>query len=343
MFKRRAFTLLELLVVIAIIGVLIALLLPAIQKVRESASRLQCQNNLKQIGVAFHGYHDMHGRLPPGATNTWMAGWATYLLPHLEQQNIYAQLDLTKATYMPAAGVLFNRDKLKNLAVPSFICPSSSLPPFVVPEDASPADLIQVGNYVGIMGACTDTWTFNDPTGGKRVADITAPTPLSYNFGGYAASNGVLFPAKEGLRLTQIVDGTTNTIMVGEQSDWGSVPAGVGPPPTGQLDIRMAKRAGLWTGAAAAATPMVEGCCTWMESASIVTMRHKINVKARFDYRDGIARYGWNTPIQSAHFGGAMVLRCDGGAAYLSDSTEWIVLRWLSIRDDGQVFSMPAW
>jgi hypothetical protein len=68
-------------------------------------------------------------------------------------------------------------------------------------------------------------------------------------------------------------------------------------------------------------------------------MRHRINVKTRFDYRDGIARYGWNTPIQSAHPGGAFMLRCDGGAVFLSETTSWDVLRWLSIRDDGQVIS----
>src|SRR5690242_8140908 len=102
--KRTAFTLIELLVVIAIIAILIALLVPAVQKVREAASRTQCINNLKQIGVALHGFHDANKRLPPGSANDmapfgtnggaqWGSSWMVYILPYIDQGPLYSKWD----------------------------------------------------------------------------------------------------------------------------------------------------------------------------------------------------------------------------------------------------------
>ena len=339
--RRSAFTLIELLVVIAILGVLIGLLLPAVQKVREAASRTQCTNNLKQLGLAFQNYYAAFGSFPSGTGQPgvyWTPGWAATLLPYLEQDNMYRLLDLRERIYQPAPGLVPNRERIKDLVVPTFVCPSSPLPALVVPEDADPPHQVQVGNYVGIMGASTDTWNHTDPTGRRRVADCQPSLPVQFNMGGFIASNGILFPASR-IRMQDIRDGSSHTILLGEQSDYGSNP-GVHPDHVyPRLDIRMPKRAGLWAGAIHYWPNTEDNPLCWTESGSLITVRHRVGTKTRFDFRDGIARYGWNTPIQAAHPGGANTLRCDGSVLFLANATSWEVLRWLCIRDDGQTLS----
>src|SRR5262249_48998123 len=122
---RRAFTLVELLVVIAIIGVLVALLLPAVQTARESARRTQCNNNLKQIGLAIHNFEGAYGIFPPAATrvsdqNPWMHGptWWIYTMPYMEQQNTYSKITFTNNTFWlgsPGAEALANKEIWRNV------------------------------------------------------------------------------------------------------------------------------------------------------------------------------------------------------------------------------------
>src|SRR6266481_8001418 len=127
--KHSAFTLIELLVVIAIIGVLIALLLPAVQKARESANRAKCQNNLHQIGIALHSYHGDHGSFPSGylwkpkspdvPTQTdpgW--SWAALLLPYLEQDNLHGQINFRSSVSDPT------NEAIRTSVLPGFVCPT---------------------------------------------------------------------------------------------------------------------------------------------------------------------------------------------------------------------------
>jgi prepilin-type N-terminal cleavage/methylation domain-containing protein/prepilin-type processing-associated H-X9-DG protein len=193
---RTAFTLIELLVVIAIIAILLALLVPAVQRVREAASRTQCQNNLKQIGLAMHNYHDTNKRLPSGyvATGPYVNGttdtapgwaWGAFLLPYLEQAGLYEQYTLAQPVQnCPAAQTL----------VTGFICPSDIAPqgPFAV-TDANWATicLAPPSSYAACCGGGVST---------------TGP-----------GGNGCFY-RNSAVRLTDISDGTSQTIFVEERS-----------------------------------------------------------------------------------------------------------------------------
>ena len=186
----RGFTLVELLVVIAIIGVLVALLLPAVQAAREAARRTQCSNNLKQIGLAVHNYHDTLGALPPGQPGA-LAGSSAFaaILPFMEQGNMYDKYDFTKGNSDPVNTAVVSQ-KIKG-----FICPSAVFVrqvPIVSPDcDAQRAP---------------GTYAFN---AGSLYA------------GSGVVTNGAINNAESGMTsLASVTDGTSNTFLSGE-SHWG--------------------------------------------------------------------------------------------------------------------------
>jgi prepilin-type N-terminal cleavage/methylation domain-containing protein/prepilin-type processing-associated H-X9-DG protein len=191
--RRGGFTLIELLVVIAIIAILIGLLLPAVQKVREAAARMKCTNNLKQFGLAMHNYHHTREAFPPGyisgvASDGSDTGpgwsWAVHLLPDMEQDNLYRQINLT----MPVGIAAHAAPRITQL--PLFRCPSDDAQPTF--STVSVIVEVSSSNYVGVFGS-------------NEIEDNPG------------AGNGIFFRNSR-IRFADITDGTSNTFAIGERS-----------------------------------------------------------------------------------------------------------------------------
>ncbi|MBI1249680.1 DUF1559 domain-containing protein [bacterium] len=199
--RRRAFTLVELLVVIAIIGVLIALLLPAVQQAREAARRSSCRNNMKQVGLALHNYHDVFGEFPSGFNGLEML-WTASILPQLEQNNIYDTLIFTES----GAGN-WNHDGSPNeracgTVVNVYRCPSMAVPEHI--DNSGIPGRVPI-SYRGVASS-------------QAVSDDLSTIPSS-SLPQVALEmqdlNGTLYGGSH-IRFADITDGTTNTVVVGE-------------------------------------------------------------------------------------------------------------------------------
>jgi prepilin-type N-terminal cleavage/methylation domain-containing protein/prepilin-type processing-associated H-X9-DG protein len=322
---RKGFTLIELLVVIAIIGILIALLLPAVQKVREAANRAKCANNLKQIGLAMHNYHDTEGSFPPcyekkvgpppyDGVPSFLFRWSALakVTPYIEQDNLYKALDLTIPLYI---------DTNLTVSPPNVPWVAKRIPIYECPSDPQAPIFPNFGptNYLACMGSGANGGT-HDPSKG----DV----------------DGIFYTASR-TRMGDITDGTSNTALMSE-----SLKGPGGTPPSGSLPAGSPLRQTLY--ASLPSAPMSEGAC---QGAS--TWQTDRNSK----WADGDVPYGiydhWRTPnasiwdcvagvyswrgARSGHAGGVNLLLGDGSVRFVTNSISADTWRGLGSRNGGEV------
>lgn len=314
---RSAFTLVELLVVIAIIGILVALLLPAVQAAREAARRMSCSNNLKQIGLALHNYHDTNRSLPaaynglgypPSPTTHYRWSALAAISPYLEQTNLYNSLDFRVPLFAPAPSFAPFPQNLAAVrtAIPGYLCPSDSIR--VVTTGFGPS------NYMACAG------------NGANSGDL-------YNAAG-------AFYANSWLNLAAITDGTTNTVFAAETLLGSGAPDETAAKPT---DFRRAYRP-----IAAATIANLAACLgsgqwrynrnyCWADGGITTgTYNHYFGPNPQHADCHGRSSPGWKA-ARSNHPGGVQALLGDGSVRFVAETVNLSVWQGLSTRAGGEV------
>ena len=301
---RRAFTLIELLVVIAIIAILIGLLLPAVQKVREAAARMKCQNNLKQMGLAVHGYHDANNKLPYGAldrqpgetTATYVTGHIL-ILPYLEQDNVAKRWNpkLPRNDASTETTLGYSNSSLQKMLIPTYTCPTMTPPSGTHGGTENRAYCSYLFNAGTIDCQLYAYWSFYGMTAPPRFDGTGIPlnnvttTPNSPNTASPTLGGG-------------IPDGTSNTLLVGE-TDFK--PKGV--PST--------EMGGIWA----------YGYIGYSFGSTFFPFNKHDNTTTV---------YG---AFRSEHTGGGNFAFADGSVRFVSATIDNNTYRWLSTRDGGEI------
>jgi prepilin-type N-terminal cleavage/methylation domain-containing protein/prepilin-type processing-associated H-X9-DG protein len=297
--RRLGFTLVELLVVLAIVAVLIGLLLPAVQAVRESAARTQCANNLKQIGLAIQNYHGVYNYLPPTRLGLRFASWPVLILPFMEQENLYRQWDLAEDYY--AQSVVAREAQVK-----SYYCPSRRAPPQLSiddkPHNGIPNNVLApgaLGDYACSGGAFADSPQVDLPACNGAMS-IGIPQLV----------NGLCQSSQSRTSLAAITDGASNTLLIGDKH----VPLGKfgqsGNGLTGDGSIYNGDYARNFCRLGGPGFPLAQG---------------------PFDLSAN-----WSGRFGSYHPGVCQFVFVDGHVTMLANSIEVNILRLLAVRNDGQ-------
>ncbi|MDB2686106.1 DUF1559 domain-containing protein [Mariniblastus sp.] len=312
---NRGFTLVELLVVIAIIGILIGMLLPAVQQVREAARRVNCLNNIKQQGLAFHMYHDTASEFPVGAKNTakWGVGWQIQLLPHLEQTALYDATDQRFNSFSAGYGTTYN-----NVLVSAFACPSSPIEALLEGGFSKNAETSQRSHYYGLAGAVDDT-----SDGGTFIERRNRPS----NSRGIISGGGLSL-LNQGVRIADASDGTSNTAIVGESSNWLIDASQAKVRPNQGLGLCVSTNGG----------GVVDGSNVGNFNNAVhtlTTIRYPLNHGD--GSLEGVGIGNFNNGLTSAHTGGVNVCYADGSSHFINDSINITTLKHLVTRDDGNV------
>jgi len=320
--KKQGFTLIELLVVIAIIAILIALLLPAVQQAREAARRTQCKNNLKQIGLALHNYHDVFNTFPIGSTFARGAiaspgfgtSWWMAILPQVEQGALRNKLT-SEGTHPGSTastnggqntGYLVNCPVIDGLKLTFMICPSSPVEPV---RSAGYVHTITCPQYTGISGAANDATFTNNPASRQWVGYQN----------GIVSVGGTLTPI-QCQKIRDLLDGTSNIMVVGEQSSLAKTTTGALTP--------INNHQGFMCGVNEVALPMSG------RTFNTTTIRYAPN-SANLALTGVSNNDGVNNGIFSAHTGGVQVLLGDGSVRFISDNTNLQTIKRMATRDDG--------
>ncbi len=342
--RRAAFTLLELLVVIAIIGVLIALLLPAVQRVREAANRAACANNLRQLGLALHHHHDARGWFPPGLTvtgtdNLEMGSFGGFirLLPFLEQENWIRRWSPLQHWYEPP-----NAD-IVSIQVPVFFCPSNRPGgvidmSFLIPHAGRPLPNLAAGDYLLCKGAnAAMCERVQIPVAFRGVFDVNTRTRFADITDGasntFAIGEGAGGTPRYGIR--HFYQDTTAAQLFPGQSPYIDQSWSSGPTATNTLHSL-----GLLQGACMGVTALRGGHQPpWDER-----MNNPLVLPA-LDYNNGCTNSGTDrgkydiiSGFRSAHPGGCHFLFCDGSVQFIRQSVSPDTYRALSTMAGGEVY-----